>query len=555
MPAPLLITADQVNCLIHAYFLDSGFQHSAFAVRMEGRLDQSPHIKKHIPRGELIELLSKALLYSEVEAHWKGDELSTNCSAPFSLLDPHACSLQPLSSTNNVRESSTAKVNGDTAGKRKATTPSEDARAEKRARKEQDEKDAQINVDGAPVPKLKPKDAKSDAPQALPEPPTKKLKHKPSVVGARPGAVRFLQAHKTEVFVVAWNPSTKGQLVSGSRDAVVNYWAVPNGPNNDPTAPIQPTLTLSDFSFDSQADLTALSWNHDGSLVAIASYDSILRICTANGDTYFRDSHHKGPIFAAKFSPSGQWIVTASLDYTSCVWDVKQKKIHRQYRNHGDACCLDVEWLDDSTFASCGADKIIQIISLTATGPLHTLQGHAGEINSIKCNPSRTRLASCADDGTARIWNIENIHSEKALPTPVIFSGHQQCLTSIEWCPVTGPGEHELVATASFDATARLWDTVTGDCIKVFADHTKHVYAVTFSPDGRHLVTGGGDGSLMVYEVKSKEKKWSWYTGEKSGIFEIDWQSWGNTSLIALALERQMVAIVDPGKVPALQSS
>jgi len=112
---------------------------------MEGRLDQSPHIKKHIPRGELIELLSKALLYTEVEAHWKGDELTTNCSAPFSLLDPHTCSLQSASS---ALEQGAAKVNGDTAGKRKASTPSEDSRAEKRARKEQNEKD------GASVPRF-----------------------------------------------------------------------------------------------------------------------------------------------------------------------------------------------------------------------------------------------------------------------------------------------------------------------------------------------------------------------------------------------------------------
>ncbi|KAJ8596276.1 WD40 repeat-like protein [Rhizopogon salebrosus TDB-379] len=551
MPAPLLITADQVNCLIHAYFLDSGFQHSAFALRMEGRLDHSPHIKKHIPRGELIELLSKALLYTEVEAHWKGDELTTNCSAPFSLLEPHACSLQPVSST---REPGASKVNGDTTGKRKASTPSEDNRAEKRAKKEQDEKDAQMDVDGTMLTKPKPKDAKPDALRVSPDSVAKKPKaHKPSVVGARLGAVRFLQSHKTEVFVVAWNPSAKGQLVSGSRDAVVNYWTVPTEPNHEPTATIQPTVTLPDLTSASQADLTALSWNHDGSLVAIGSYDSILRICTATGKLYFNDSHHKGPIFAAKFSPSGLWIVTASLDCTSCVWDVKHKRLHRQYRNHGDACCLDVEWLDDSTFASCGADKVVHVVSLTATGPLHTLGGHEGEINSIKCNPSRTRLASCADDGTARIWNIDNIHSEKVLPVPVVLNGHQQCLTSVEWCPTTGPDEHELVATASFDATARLWDTVTGDCIKIFTDHTKHVYALTFSPDGRHLVTGGGDGSLLIYEVKSKEKKWSWYTGEKSGIFEIDWRSWGDTSLIALALERQMVAVIDPGKVPALQ--
>ena len=42
----------------------------------------------------------------------------------------------------------------------------------------------------------------------------------------------------------------------------------------------------------------------------------------------------KGPIFAAKFSPSGQWVATASLDSTSCVWDIKNKRLQRQYRNH-----------------------------------------------------------------------------------------------------------------------------------------------------------------------------------------------------------------------------
>lgn len=42
----------------------------------------------------------------------------------------------------------------------------------------------------------------------------------------------------------------------------------------------------------------------------------------------------KGPIFATKFSPSGQWIATASLDSTSCVWDIKNKRLYRQYRNH-----------------------------------------------------------------------------------------------------------------------------------------------------------------------------------------------------------------------------
>lgn len=55
---------------------------------------------------------------------------------------------------------------------------------------------------------------------------------------------------------------------------------------------------------------------------------------------------------------------------------------------------------------------------------------------------------------------------------------------------------------SSFDATARLWDSVTGDCLKVFADHKRPVYALAFSPDGLWLATGSGDGWLYIYNTK-----------------------------------------------------
>ncbi|KAF9245902.1 WD40 repeat-like protein [Melanogaster broomeanus] len=551
MAAPLTITADEVNCLIHAYFQDSGFQHSAFSLRMEGRLDHSHHIKKHIPRGELVELLSKALLYTEVEAHWKGDSLAKNCKSGFSLLERHACAIDPNSASLSG-ESNMLKVTGETGVKRKSSTPStEDGRAEKRARKEAANNDTAVyilkssNLVDAESSRTVPKEPKLDLQQVPSGTVAKKTSTK------RREIVRLLQAHKAEVFVVAWNPSAAGQLVSGSRDATVNYWNVPFS-SLDPssTSQLRPTVTLANLATAPQADLTSIDWNSDGSLVAIGSYDSILRICTAGGNIYLTDDHHKGPIFAAKFSMSGQWIATASLDSTSCVWDVKNKRLYRQYRNH-EACCLDVDWLDDSTFASAGSDRVVHIVSLNGTKPIRTLgKGHTGELNMLKCNPSRTRLATCSDDTTARIWNVENIHSEKSASAHVTLKGHKQCLTSIKWCPNTPTGEHELVATASFDFTARLWDSVTGDCLKIFTDHTKHVFTLSFSPDGDQLVTGGGDGTLFMYDVKTRERTWSWSSGEKTGIFEIDWRKWEGRSLIALAMEHKVVAVVDPARIP-----
>lgn len=130
---------------------------------MEGQLERSPHSLKHIPRGELVELLSKSLLYLEVESHWKGDTLMSNCKSRFSLLEPHVCSVEPPkrnallpppASTDIVMKS--PKTNGATveaAGKRK-TSPSAamgDGPAEKRAKKDPDDMELDSSSECKPV--------------------------------------------------------------------------------------------------------------------------------------------------------------------------------------------------------------------------------------------------------------------------------------------------------------------------------------------------------------------------------------------------------------------
>ncbi|KIM88979.1 hypothetical protein PILCRDRAFT_813977 [Piloderma croceum F 1598] len=566
MSVPLLITADEINCLIYAYLQDSAFQHSAFAIRMEGRLDQSPHFSKHIPRGELVELLSKALLYVEVEAHWKGDAMTTNCKTEFSLLEPHICSLDPKAKsvhppprpmTRDKEPEQNAKINGDTGTKRKAEAPSAaDGHVEKRARRTPEDMD----IDKKVVPNVEPADRVPTTEIAKAAPP-----QQPKINYANLGrklvdlqAVRLLPGHKAEVFVSAWNPTQNSLLSTGSKDGIVNIWSL-NGsglPNSD----VKP-LKISYFSKPEQGDLTSLDWNFDGSLLAIGSYDSILRIVTTAGKLYFSHRQHEGPIFAAKFSKSGEWLVTASLDGTACVWHVKNKRLHKQYRSHTD-CCLDIDWLDDNTFASCGADSIIHIMKVDESKPIRTLSGHTDEINQIKCNLSRTKLASCADDQTARIWNVSDLsgsRSPDAIPglsesdRVILLEGHEHSVSSIAWCPRTTAGI-DIIATAAFDCTVRLWDSMTGECLKVLADHTRPVYALTFSPDGRWLGTGSGDGWMNIYSVKTKVKKWGWFAGpDKPGVFEIAWQQTNGMNRIALALERHQVGVIDVSQVTALQ--
>lgn len=128
------------------YFSITGFLHSSYALRHEARLDFSRHVNTPLRRGELVDLLSKALLYTEVETHWNMDP-NSKCFAPFSLLSPHRCTFdatdrqpsQPPSPYQSTRPELFPYTNGSTysssstAQKRKASSlPFEDNRSEKR---------------------------------------------------------------------------------------------------------------------------------------------------------------------------------------------------------------------------------------------------------------------------------------------------------------------------------------------------------------------------------------------------------------------------------------
>lgn len=59
-----------------------------------------------------------------------------------------------------------------------------------------------------------------------------------------------------------------------------------------------------------------------------------------------------------------------------------------------------------------------------------------------------------------------------------------------------------LLFRSSFDGTARLWDSVTGECLHVFREHRRPLYALTFSPDGKLIATGSGDGWMHIYRTR-----------------------------------------------------
>ena len=239
-----------------------------------------------------------------------------------------------------------------------------------------------------------------------------------------------LRMHSSEVFMCAWNPVFTSFIATGSGDASARIWQMGGA---DAAAGLGPVRLLphgEDPRDKKNKDVTTLEWSSDGNLLATGSYDGVARVWNRSGALLHTLRGHKGPIFSLKWNKRGNYLLSGSYDKTTIVWDVSGTTgtIEQQFNDH-QAPALDVDWKDDTTFASCSTDKTVNICKVGVTNPLKTFSGHTDEVNAVKWDPSGTLLASCSDDCTAKVWDVT---SDSTGPLQD-FKSHRQEIYTVKW--------------------------------------------------------------------------------------------------------------------------
>lgn len=118
-----------------------------------------------------------------------------------------------------------------------------------------------------------------------------------------------------------------------------------------------------------------------------------------------------------------------------------------------------------------------------------SLSGHDSEVFICAWNPMQNLLASGSGDSTARIWNMDNSHSETVLKHCIHRGGQEvpsnKDVTSLDW-----NSKGTLLATGSYDGYARIW-TTSGGLEKTLGQHKGPIFALKWNKSGNYILSAG----------------------------------------------------------------
>ena len=360
--------------------------------------------------------------------------------------------------------------------------------------------------------------------------------------------LRTFKGHRGAVTAVALTPDSL-YVVSGSDDMTLRLWELSSGHclriftghqggvnavavtldgRYAMSAGLEHTLRLWELATGEcqrvfsghEESVNTVALTSDGRYAISGGADRTLRVWELNSGCCLRTFEVlEGPVLAVSVTPDGHYAVTGSTDNKLRLWQIRG--IGRSVTTGALSRPLDAieatriaagvqGWMDkahkalkDRNFAEAGA----------ALRHVRSLPGYERETSLMD-------LWHQVSLGGHRI-GLRGVYCRRTCYNKTI-EGHKDAVVSIV---LTEDGSHAI--SGGVYGTLRVWETISGKCIRVFSAHDDLVKAIALTSDGRYVLSCSRDGSLRKCDLTN---------GRRVRTFRRHIFDWHKASVNALAL-------------------
>jgi WD40 repeat protein len=290
-------------------------------------------------------------------------------------------------------------------------------------------------------------------------------------------ARRVLHGHEHWISSLAVSPDGD-RIATGAYDGSVRVW--------------DPELTrVGDPIRDHAAIVRDVAFSPDGRLLASASFDGTVRLVEiSTRRTAAVIGGHGARVMAVAFHPSGDLVATASNDHRVRLWDAAEGRLIAALTPHRDGVHALAFSQDGRLLATGSKDGRALVLDAQSLETRHTLE-HGAWVDDLAVDPTSRRLATVANDGILRTWDVDagaELWQQRA----------ERPQSTLAYSPDGG-----TIATAVGAGRIALWEAEDGELRAILSGHSGSVWGLAFSPDGERLASVGDDASVRIWDRES----------------------------------------------------